>query len=49
METMILLQKDHVNNAQNIISCKEVIWILRFLKFIFKQISNNGYIELKYL
>lgn len=49
METIILLQKDHVNNAHNIINCKELIWILRFLKFIFKQISNNGYIELKYL
>jgi len=47
METIILLQKDHVNNAHNIINFKELIWILRFLKFIFKQISNNGYTELK--
>jgi len=25
METIILLQKDHVNNAHNIINCKELI------------------------
>lgn len=49
MERVIILQKDDVNNAHNIINCKELISILRFLKFIIKQISNIGYTELKYL
>lgn len=49
METIIIWQKDHVNNVHNIINCTKPIWILKFIKFILKQILNNGYIELKYL